>query len=255
ELDYSIQLKNGKIKDIMAYGKILRNEQGKAYRIIGANLDISQSKQNQRDLQKSVRELKNFRQALDTSALIISMDTEGKIKEANKAFCKLSGYTVQELIDQELDIVKSSHHPPAFFADLWKYIRNGNYWKGEVKNKARDGSFYWTDMVIYPIQNDKGLVIEYLAIGHLITKRKQAEEERIKLLKDLEEFAFATSHSLRKPVANIMGLVGIFDSENLGSSANAFIIESLKIASGEMDAVIREMNDILMRNYDQTGSE
>lgn len=109
-------------------------------------------------------------------ALIAETDTDGTIVYANDKFCEISKYSLDELIGQNHRILKSGFHPPALYEDLWKTISSGLVWRGEIKNKAKDGSFYWVDASIAPIFGKDGKIVKYIAVRFPITENKNFEE-------------------------------------------------------------------------------
>lgn len=122
------------------------------------------------------KKLKDILFALNQSAIVAMTDRTGKITFVNEKFIDTSQYTLKELIGERHSIVNSSHHPKEFFKDLWKTIGTGNVWRGEIKNRRKDGSTYWVDTTIVPFLNEKGIPYQYVSIRYDITDRKKAEE-------------------------------------------------------------------------------
>ncbi|MFA7290566.1 MAG: PAS domain-containing protein, partial [Melioribacteraceae bacterium] len=116
-------------------------------------------------------------EVLSQTALVTITDTEGIIFYANEYLAQVSKYSSEEIIGQNNNILKSDYHSAAFYTDVWETIRKGKVWRGEIKNKAKDGSMYWVDSAISPIFGEKGQIINYIAIQFLITDKKNAEEE------------------------------------------------------------------------------
>ena len=125
-------------------------------------------------------------QALDKAAIVAVTDEKGFITMVNQKFCELSKYPEEELIGQNHRIINSGYHPRSFFLDMWKTIATGNIWRGEVKNKAKDGSYYWVDTTIFPVKNENGKIQNYISIRIDITSIKESEIE-IKRKKDMLE--------------------------------------------------------------------
>jgi diguanylate cyclase (GGDEF)-like protein/PAS domain S-box-containing protein len=138
----------------------------------------------------TISELENRKKALNEHAIVSITDIGGKIIYANEFFCELSGYTQEELIGQTHRLVKSDEHSPAFYKELWKTVSSGEPWSGEIKNRSKDGSFYWVSATIVPFKDSDGKITKYVAIRTDITALKeihaQLEEGNISLSFALE---------------------------------------------------------------------
>ncbi len=139
--------------------------------------DISEKKQADDLLQQTLKELFAYKYALDESAIVAITDQKGIIKHVNENFCRISKYSEQELIGQDHRIINSSYHDKAFIRNLWVTIAGGNTWKGELKNKAKDGTYYWVDTTIVPFLDEKGKPYQYVAVRSDITERKLIQKK------------------------------------------------------------------------------
>jgi PAS domain S-box-containing protein len=171
-----IVTKSGKVKWVRSIGDTEFVE-GECIRVFGSFQDIDIRKQTELVFQKNLKELKDYKFALDQSAIVSTTNADGIILSVNDNFCQISKYSRDELVGQNHNIINSGFHTKEFFSQLWSTILAGNVWKGEIKNKAKDGTYYWVYTTIIPFLDSKGNVQQFLSIRFDITEEKNAEEQ------------------------------------------------------------------------------
>jgi two-component system, LuxR family, sensor kinase FixL len=152
----------------------------------------------------------NLKSAIDEAAIIAITDNKGVITFVNKKFCAISQYSAAELIGKTHKIINSQFHPKEFFQDMWSTISSGRTWEGEIRNRAKDGTYYWVHTTIVPFINANGRPEKYVAVRYEITERKMAEE-KLKVYakklevsnRELQDFASVAAHDLQEPLRKI----------------------------------------------------
>lgn len=213
-------------------------------------------------IDKALRELERQKFALDQSAIVAITNIRGDITYVNDKFCAISGYSEDELIGQNHRIINSGYHNKAFFADMWQTIAAGKVWRSEIKNKAKDGTYYWVATTITPFLDETGKPYMFVSVRFDITKQKSLELEleeqlnernrMLKLLsaqnKQLEDFCYIISHNLRAPLSNMSMLSDLMrDTEH--ASEQKELIEKLNQVSDYLQETFDELvSAIQVRN-------
>jgi len=195
------------------------------------------------ELKRKVKQISDYKYALDESSIVAITDQKGIIKEVNNNFCNISKYTREELIGQDHRMINSGYHTKEFMQDLWVTISSGKRWRGEVKNIAKDGTFYWLDTTIVPFLNEGGIPYQYMAIRSEITQRKDAEDQLQAINKELESFSYSVSHDLRTPLRAVNSYAQMLSedySPKLDEEAKR-LIDNIKYNATKMGMLIDDL--------------
>jgi PAS domain S-box-containing protein len=202
--------------------------------------------------------LQAYERAIDENIISSITDTRGVILSVNPKFCETSKYSTDELVGQNHRIVNSGYHPKAFFATMWRTIAAGHVWHAEIRNQAKDGSYYWVDTVIVPIKNNDDQITHYLSLRTLITARKNQERRKDEQHRTLEEsfsdlekldqakdaFIATLSHELRTPLTSILGWSRVLQAGGNDEETVATAIESIEQSAKAQSRLIEDLLDV-----------
>ncbi|MGM0575341.1 MAG: two-component system sensor histidine kinase NtrB [Myxococcota bacterium] len=193
--------------------------------------------------QRLVHELRELKEAIDQACIVDVTWPDGRIADVNERFCELTGYDRGELIGEDHAILNSGHHPPEFMADLWETIREGEVWRGEIRDHDRAGKAFWVDTTIVPFVDREGRPERYLTIRTDITARKEAEarlRER-EALAQLGEMSAIVAHEVKNPLTGISGALQIIDRRLPEDASERRVIASIQSRIQSLDAAIQDL--------------
>ena len=188
-------------------------------------------------------ELCFYKSALDAHAIVAMTNPKGQITYVNDKFCEISGYAPDELLGADHRILNSGYHPKSFFREMYATIACGQIWQGEIRNRAKNGSFYWVFTTIVPMLDAQDRVTSYVAIRQDITARKRADEALVAAKEAAEaanrakdEFLANVSHEIRTPLLAITGYAELLgDAEVMEQDRRSYA-----------DSVCRQSEHLLM---------
>jgi PAS domain S-box-containing protein len=260
--NFPLIMKDGKLTDVLFNGSVYKDENNEVIGAVVVARDITEQKNAEAKLLQSLREVTDYKLALDASTIVDITDKNGKILFVNDNYLKISKYSYDELVGGNHQMVNSAFHPKDFMSNLWKAISKGKVWQDEIRNKAKDGSFYWLNMTIVPFLDDKSIPYQYVAISIDITKQKVlsqelteakvfaelattiAEESRNNAedaVKSKQQFLSNMSHEIRTPMNAIIGFTKVILKTELTAKQKEYLM-AIKMSG---DSLIVLINDIL----------
>jgi PAS domain S-box-containing protein len=214
------------------------------YRILFARWS-RRAESDRAEVERSLRRLEEMRSALDQAAIVAITDHRGVLTYVNDKFCEISKYSRDELLGQDHRIINSRYHPKEFMRDLWRTIARGEVWRGEIRNRAKDGSIYWVDTTIVPFLDRHGHPRQYLAIRSDITQRKVAEARLREqaALTHLGQLAAVVAHEVRNPLAGVRGTLQVLASRLPADMRERDVISTM---IDRIDALNAKVTDLLV---------
>ncbi|CAM3576655.1 PAS domain S-box protein [Flavobacterium psychrophilum] len=261
-IDYPLVIKDHKLTDVLFNGSVYRDENNIVIGAVVVARDVTEHKIAEKKLLDSLKEITDYKFALDASTIVDITDKNGIIVFVNENYTKISNYSFDELVGGTHNKVNSEYHDNTFMSGLWNDISKGKIWQNEIRNKNKAGEYYWLNMTIVPFLDEKGIPYQYVCISIDVTNQKTLEKELTKA-KDFAEFATTIaqeakikaeesvkskqqflsnmSHEIRTPMNAIIGFTKVVLKTELTTKQKEYLM-AIKMSG---DALIVLINDIL----------
>lgn len=223
DIEFRLRHKDGSWRWVRGRGRVMaRDASGRVTRMVGTHVDIHERKETEAKLEELLRskaeraealaderaaELAMLHTAVDQSPVsVIITDERGTIRYVNPFFCRLTGYSQDELIGANPRILKSGVHEAPFYRELWATLLSGRSWRGEICNRRKDGSLYWEEATISPVIGKDGSVANFIGVKEDVSARKEAARLR-------DELDAVLRHDLKNPLNVIINIPELLAAE------------------------------------------
>jgi diguanylate cyclase (GGDEF)-like protein/PAS domain S-box-containing protein/putative nucleotidyltransferase with HDIG domain len=201
----------------------------------GTMTDITERHKSEQILSKTLKELEDIKFAMDESVVVMVTDPKGVILKVNDLFCSISGYTKDELIGKPQQFLNSGYHLQSFYQTMWETLNRKEVWRGELRNKSKNGSYYWVNAVIVPLVDEAGEIHQFVTIQSNITKRKLAEQKLVE------------ANDLLLKLSSVDGLTGINNRRSFDERI-AFEWDKGFIAQTSLSAILLDVDHFKLYN-------
>lgn len=222
---------------------------GAENRIIGTIQDLT-------EIRRIERKAEDYQEAVDKSSIVSITDRYGVITEVNDKFCQITKFKRNELIGKTHNIINAKFYANEFWKDMWEAISRGEVWHGEIKNRAKDGSYFWVDTTIIPFKNSIGRIYQYLAIQRDFTENKRLNEELMvsEKLSSIGEISAQILHEVMTPLSiislsieNLEDDIGDLKLENQQALPIKTNLTEIKMNYEKIEEIFDNMRSILVR--------
>jgi PAS domain S-box-containing protein len=239
--------KNGTTVFVRTKIAAMRDVPEKAARVVAIIEDIT-------ELARCKDELRTLKRAVEQASSIIAItDGIGVVEYVNPRFTEVTGYATEEIVGNPIGILNSALHPDEFYRELWTTIARGQVWQGEIRNRRKNGDFYWEESAIAPVRESSGAITHFIKIGNDITGRKLAERELLRAKEEAEAASVAKSvflanmsHELRTPLNAIIGFSQVLQEDFFGplTEKQRQYVDNILSSGRHLLALITDILDI-----------
>lgn len=232
---------------------IIRNKKGKAIRMVGAMQDISEEVMKSQQLKIFESAIKNTNDAVVITSAQLPNSTDVKIVFVNDSYVKMTGYSIEEVLGKSPRILQGPLTDNNEIIRLKNAIKNWLPCEIEVINYKKNGEPFWVNISIVPVANESGWFTHWIGIQKDVTERRKQMEEREMLIgeltknnTELKQFSYITSHNLRAPLTNMIGIFNLLDLSNIKDSKMLQLMDGLKESTFKLNDTLNDLIRILI---------
>ena len=229
--------KGGEPFSATSVGVQVRDEAG---RVIGFMLMVRDDARSREAASDDMRLATAVEQATEN---VVITDPQGGIEYVNPSFEKTTGYTRQEVLGQTPAILKSGAHDRGFYTKIWDTILAGEPWSGQIKNRRKDGSLYTEDCIITPVFSEAGIIINFVAVKHDITRTLalEAKSRQSQRIESLGRLAGGVAHDINNLLFPILGYTDILLEDLSRTSLMREPLEEIRKAGIKVRNLVRQL--------------
>ena len=211
--------KDGTMLDVLVSASIVLDKDNSPICLMGSFVDITERKRSER----TVRQLSLAIQQASVSVVVT--DQNGVIEYVNEASTRTSGYSYEEMVGQKPSLLKSGETGAEVYEQLWRTITAGKEWKGEFRNRRKDGTLYWESVVVAPVKDENGSIVNYIAVKDDITERREMQSQllRAQRMESIGTLAGGIAHDLNNILGPILLAVQVLRMKMTDNSAQNII--------------------------------
>ncbi|WP_221392450.1 PAS domain-containing protein [Dyadobacter sp. NIV53] len=241
--DYQFMKMDGNYAYVEENGLILRDNEGRAFRMIGVLRDVTKQKQEEyrlKILESAITHTRDYVLIAEAGSLqVVGL----KILYANRALTNLTGYTLEELIGKSILSFKDPYGNRSSFNKIIAAIKNRIPVVRETIQYKKEGEQFWINISLNPVMNDKGVLTHWICTGHDVTERMNYTTAIEKQNQKLQEIAWTQSHVVRAPLARLMGLINLISNYHNSDAEKEELLEHILLSAHEFDKIIRDISD------------
>ncbi|GAB2526508.1 PAS domain-containing sensor histidine kinase [Rufibacter soli] len=241
----------------------LLDEHGQVESVFALLTDITQQKAEEQQLRLLESVITNSQDAIIISEVLPDDLNTLKAIYFNNAFFSMTGYTQEEVLGRDPSFLNGPDTDTQVMEGIIGQMRQGKACEGELMSYRKDGSRFWTQLLLIPMFNHRGQLTHWISLLRDITLRKSYAQERELLISeltqnnaDLKQFTFITSHNLRAPLSNLTGIINLLDMDAVPEGRNKLLIQKFKESTVQLNTIIDDLLEILViKNKPHTQKE
>ena len=251
--EYRFKCADNTYKYVLDKGFLIKDEQGKPSRMIGAIQDITQKKEEELRLKLLETVILQTKDAIIITEAHFNGNKLPKIIYVNPAFTTMTGYNGNEIIDQSPDFLSGPKTDPDTIKQLITGIKENQECVFEMINYKKNGEEFWVHFSMIPIYNSDKKNTHWISIQRDITEEKKQEKEKEQLIlkltqnnNDLKQFSYITSHNLRAPISNLTGLLSLLEHIPIEDTELNEVLDGFKTSTIKINETVNHLTEIMI---------